>query len=475
MRTTIPDKGIASEELLRHLEESKRDDVRWHEGRTWSLVYHLDDQHQELVKRVYGDFLSENYLNPFAFKSASDLEGEIVDMCADLFRGNKDVVGTFTSGGTESIFLALYSYRERTQRLRKVRSPEIITPASVHPAFDKAAHMLGLKVRRVAVGDSFAADAKAMAKAITNDTIMMVCSAPSYPHGVMDPVVELGEIALKNGLPLHIDACIGGFMLPWVEELGYPVVPWDFRVPGVTSISADLHKFGYAPKGASVLMYKSEEFLKHQFYIQPSWSGGIYASTTLLGSRTAGPIAAAWTALKSIGRDGYLSVTQELMTAAYELRTHIGHVDGLEVVGDPVMNIVACRSNDPAVDIYVVADKLEKAGWTVDRQQLPPSIHTTVMKRNLPVLERYKEDLAEAVEFARNNPAAASEGNAAIYGVMARVPMRGMVSSNVRRLLLDLYSSRPDKNEGEAGAEIQQTPASWMGILNRILKLFGRG
>ena len=466
----IPDAGISGDALLEELRKLKQDDVKWREGRTFSLVYHLNDDHQKLVADAYREFLSENYLNPFAFKSVQGLERKVVSMSADLLNGDDNVVGTFTSGGTESILLSMYAYREWARSHKKqVKNPEVVVPSSIHPAFDKAAHLFGLTLNRVAVGGDQRADMTAMEKAITKNTILICGSAPSYPYGIMDPIPQLGELALKHNLPLHVDGCIGGFMLPWVEALGYPVPEWDFRVAGVTSISADLHKFGYAAKGASVLLYRSEEVLQHQIFIQTEWIGGVYASATILGSRTAGPIAAAWTAMCSLGKEGYMRVTDEIMTAVKYLRESISTIPGLEIVGEPVMNIIGYQSTTRDVDVYVVADQLEQRGWVVDRQQFPPTIHMTVMSYNKPVLEQYIDDLRNAVDFARSNPKASGEGQAAMYGTMARVPLRGMVEKNVRKLMMTLYSARE-----EDSAQTETSGHTWMGVVNRILKFLGR-
>ena len=317
------------------------------------------------------------------------------------------------------------------------------------------------------------ADVKAMAQKIGAKTLLLVASAPSYPHGLLDPIPSISKLAQDHKLPLHIDACIGGFMLPWIEQIRPDLVhPWDFRLPGVTSMSADTHKFGYGAKGSSVLLYRKMEFLRHQFYITTDWAGGIYASATLLGSRSGGPIAAAWTALNSIGQKRYRELAIEVMSGADRLKGAIASIPELELIGSPCMNILAFTTRKNRPDIFVVGDALEEKGWYVDRQQRPNCIHVTVMPHNIPVLEAYITDLKAAVNFALSNPDANTKGNAALYGLMARIPFRGMVEQNVRRMFEELYGKPvADLKDGANTGDSMPEPAWWMGMLNQLLSL----
>lgn len=258
VRTTIPDKGRSQDEVLEQLETFRADDIDWRGGKVFSLVYHAGEEHERFLSRAHALYSSANGLNPMAFPSLRKMEADVVDMAADLFHAPPTAVGAMSSGGTESILLAMYTYREKARRERRMlRDPEVVVPVTAHPAFDKAAHYFDIKLRKVPVTAEFLANPKKMARAINRRTIAMVGSAPQYPHGVIDPIGELGEVASRAGVPLHVDACVGGFILPWIERLGRPLPEWDFRVPGVTSISADLHKYGYAGKGASVLVWSS--------------------------------------------------------------------------------------------------------------------------------------------------------------------------------------------------------------------------
>ncbi len=301
----IPEKGQEPSTILKELKERREADIRWEDGRTWSLVYYLNDEHQYLLQNAYTTYFSENYLNPFAFPSLRQMESEVLEMTASMLHHPK-AVGTMSSGGTESIILAMFTYREWARNNKKTsRHKTILAPATVHPAFEKAAHLLGLELKRVPVDNGGQMDTVALKKSIRSDTLVIVAGAPSYPYGIVDPIEEVAAIAQEHHLPLHVDACVGGFILPWAEKLGYWSAPWDFRVPGVTSISLDLHKFGFSAKGASLIMYRSMEYLRNQFFISTEFRGGVYVSPTILGTRPGGAIAAAWATIQHLGQEVY--------------------------------------------------------------------------------------------------------------------------------------------------------------------------
>jgi sphinganine-1-phosphate aldolase len=398
--TEIPTRGLSREALLSKLNAARVKDSRWQEGRAFCLVYHPGDEKAALVKEAYNLFFSENALNPSAFPSLRRFEAEVVRMCAGLFHGGEEVEGTMTSGGTESILLAVKTAREWARAIRpEILAPEVVIPSTAHPAFHKAFHYFGLKGVTVPVGPDFRVEMDAVRAAITPNTILLVGSAPSYPHGVLDPIRDLSALALELGLLLHVDACIGGFMLPFARKLGHAIPDFDFQLPGVTSISADLHKYGYAAKGASVVLYRDAALRRHQFYVYTEWPGGIYASATMLGTRSGGSIAAAWAALNAIGMDGYLALAKRTMTATAAIRAGIAAIDGLEVVGDPDMSLIAFRATD--LDIYAVGDELNQRGWYFDRQQNPASLHLTVSQVHADVYPAFLEDLRASVERVR--------------------------------------------------------------------------
>ncbi|ACY12800.1 pyridoxal phosphate-dependent decarboxylase family protein [Haliangium ochraceum] len=439
----IPAHGVAAEELLARMNARRGEDADWRHGRVFSLVYHLGDEHEELLEQASSLYFSSNYLNPLAFRSLKRMEAEVVRMSADLLGGDGEVVGTMTSGGTESILMAVKTYRDRARKRRPwIRHPEIVAPSTVHAAFRKACHYFGIKLVTVEPGDDYRADVAAMARRIGRNTILLCASAPQYPQGVVDPIEELGALAQEKKLPLHIDACIGGFLLPWVERLGRPVPRWDFRVPGVTSISADLHKYAYAAKGASVVLYRDMSYLQHQFFVATDWSGGIYASPTMAGTRPGGAIAAAWAALHALGEDGYLDSARQIMEATDRFVAGIHTIDGLQIFGAPHMSLVCFGARDPELDIFAVADALERRGWHIDRQQSPNSIHVTLMPQHLEVLERYLSDIAEAVDEVRADPSLRTQGQAAMYGMMAKMPFARITRRGVVELMKQMYAAR---------------------------------
>ncbi|MEM7105102.1 MAG: aspartate aminotransferase family protein [Bacteroidota bacterium] len=438
---SIPEKGIQPDTLIKQLKEAKTSDVKWEEGQAWSLVYHIDRDHTHAMEKAAHLFFSENYLNPLAFKSLRKLEDEVVRMTINMLNGDKGAVGTMTSCGTESLLLAVYAARERSKKLKPwLRKPEVVLPESAHVGFDKAAHYFGVKLVKVPLNDDFTVNIKRMEKAISRRTILIVASAPQYPQGVMDPIEDIGLIAQRKKIPFHVDACMGGFFLPWIESAGYNLPKWDFRVPGVTSISADVHKYGYSIKGASVLSYRNMDYLKHQFFVATEWPGGIYASPTLLGSRPGIPIAAAWMSMHYMGKEGYVDMAKQLKLAAEKLIEGINDIPELEVLGDPCMSVMAYRSSTKAINIYALADQMEQKGWTVERQQRPSSIHLTVVPQNLKAIKQYLEDVRNSVEFLRQHPEAAKEGTAPVYGLMAKMPLRKMVKKNVRQFMESMYA-----------------------------------
>ncbi len=435
----IPAKGRAPDDILTELRGKSAADTKWREGRVFSLVYHAGEQHEQLLQKAHALYASTNLLNPMAFGSLKQMEREIVEMAGDLFHGPASVVGTVTSGGTESILCAVAAYRDRARRKKPwILRPELVVPTTIHPAFDKAAHYFGVKLVKVPVGPDFRADVRAMAKAITWKTIGLCGSAPQYAHGVVDPIAELGALAQKKNLPLHVDACIGGFILPWLEQLGRPVPRWDFRVAGVTSISADLHKFAYAGKGASVLVWRSLDDMRHQIFVATDFPGGIYASPTLIGTRPGGPIAAAWATLQSFGADGYKQLAAKAADAADRFRAGITAIPGLTLLGKSDSTIVSYAA--VGADVYALADRLEARGWTVDRQQRPASIHLTVTANHAAIVDDYLADLRAALAEVKADPSLSKSGTAPMYGMAAKMPVRRLVASNVRKVIANMYA-----------------------------------
>jgi glutamate/tyrosine decarboxylase-like PLP-dependent enzyme len=418
-QVSLQQNGRTRESVLEELKQLHQQDTKWHDGRAFSLVYHESDEHTEFLKKVYTMYFHENGLNPGAFPSIRKYEAEVVAMAARLLGGGDRAAGTMTSGGSESIMMAVKAHRDWAFATKGIRNPEMIAPLTVHPAFDKAAHYFGVKLVKAGLDSGQRVDLEQVKALIRPETILLVGSAPQYPHGVMDPIASLAALARQHGIGMHVDACVGGFMLPFLKKLGVDVPPFDFSVEGVTSMSADLHKYGFAAKGASVVLYRDQDLRRFQFFVSKDWPGGLFASPSVTGTRPAGSIAAAWATLNVLGEEGYLRIYRGLLETMKRYRSGIEKA-GFRIVGEPVGTVLAYES--PSVNIHVIADLMEKRGWFVDRQMNPDSIHLTITPANAPVVDRYCSDLAESTEYALAHPELGGEGMAAMYGMVAKLP-----------------------------------------------------
>lgn len=397
----LPQQGSAADEIVAELQEKRADDVRWAEGRTFGLVFNGGREVHRVAEAAATMFLHENALNTRAFPSLGSIQSEVVGWTAELLHGPPTVAGFMTSGGTESILCAVKAARERGRAERGVDRPNIVLPSSAHAAFHKGAHLFGLEARTVDVAPDWTADVEAMDAACDERTVLVVGSAPQYPQGVVDPIPELADLAASLGANCHVDACMGGFVLPFVELIGRHVPPWDFRVEGVTSISADIHKLGYAPKGASVILHRTRELRAYQTFVFDGWLGGLYASPSLQGTRSGAPMAAAWAVMRKLGIDGYCELTRTTLEAADRLRAGTRSIEGLTVLGDGAYHLMATTADpggEDRVDIFAVGDALRARGWLQDRQGPPDSLHATISAGNAPVVEDYLADLSDSVD-----------------------------------------------------------------------------
>ncbi len=407
---TFPQRGADKEALLAELVANRHDDADWRAGRVFSLVYHPDSPElEETLAAVSREYLAENALNPFRFPSLARLERETADMVADLLHGPPGA-GGLTSGGTESILVAVYVARDLA-RERGNSEPVLVTGLTAHPAFAKACHLLGVEQVRVAVGPDHRIDVAQLSQALDERTMMVVASAPNYPFGVIDPVEQIAALAAERGVLCHVDACLGGLLLPFWERLGEPVPLWDFRVPGVTSISADIHKYGYSFKGASVLLHRDPDGYRRQWWFDDgAWGGGIYGSPTPAGTRPAPPIAGAWAALRFLGADGYLDLARVLRDTRDLLLRGIEQIDGIRVTAQPDLSIFEVGSDE--LDISAVGDALVEAGWYPDRQ--PGGLHFMLSPFHAKVAPDFLTALAAAVAAVRGGRT--SDGATATYG-----------------------------------------------------------
>jgi sphinganine-1-phosphate aldolase len=458
----LPQSGMPAENVLSRMKALRERDVQWREGKTWSLVYHAGDEVSELLKEAYTLFLSENALNPMAFPSLKQLEAEVVAMTAGLLGGDDETAGNMTSGGTESLLMTVKTARDWARATKPaVTTPEMILPATAHPAFAKAAHYFCVKPVYIPVGTDFRADVSAAQAAITPNTVLMVGSAPSYPQGVIDPIPELARLARDNELLFHVDACVGGFMLPFVRRLGYPVPDFDLGVPGVTSISVDLHKYAYAAKGASVILYRNRELRRHQFFVSTDWSGGIYASPTMAGTRPGGAIAAAWAVMNHLGEEGYLAVADTVMKTVTKLKEGVGAIPGVEILGEPAMSILAVGSD--RYNVYEIGDEMAARGWYMDRQQFPPSLHLTVTRAHAAVAGQFLADLEQAVAAARRFS----------WSKLSNSVQVGLVRAAIRLLpagLVSALTARASSLAGIDGANLPTRSAAMYGMMASLPK-----
>jgi len=396
---SLPQTGMSKDEILEALAAKRVGDVRWQEGRTFGMVYDAGPEAHEVVEAVAAMFLHDNALNTLAFPSLGQIQSEVVAITRDLLHGD-GAAGFLTSGGTESILMAVKAARDRARVERGITEPEMVLPVSAHAAFHKAAHYFGLEVRKVPVRDDWRADVDAAASLINANTVLVVGSAPQYPQGVIDPIPALAALAAAAGANFHTDACMGGFVLPFMEMLGHDVPPWDFRVDGVTTISADIHKLGYAPKGASVLLHRTKQLRQFQTFVFEDWLGGFYASPSMQGTRAALPMACAWAMLHHLGIDGYVRLTQLTLDTKDRLVEGVRAIPELIVLGEPEAQLVAISAAtevEVPIDVFALGDALAARGWFHDRQRPPDTLHATVSAGNAPVIEDYLVDLRACV------------------------------------------------------------------------------
>jgi len=400
----LPKQGRPVDAVIADLVAKRSHDVRWSEGRAFGMVYNGGPEVHEVAEAAARLYLHENALNTKAFPSLGQIQSEVVGWTADLLHAPASAAGFLTSGGTESILCGVLAARERGRRERDITAPEMVLPESAHAAFHKAAHLFGIRVRKTPVQTDWTADVDAMADAVNANTVLVVGSAPQYPQGVVDPIPDIAAIAARVGANCHVDACMGGFVLPFAELLGRQVPPWDFRVEGVHSISADVHKLGYAPKGVSVILHRDKHLRAYQTFVFDDWLGGFYASPNLQGSRSGMPMACAWAVMQHLGIDGYLRLTAATLDSADRMRAGIAAIEGIRVLGHPRYHLHAMASDptvEPALDIFALGDALLARGWFHDRQGPPDSLHSTVSNSNTGMIERYLADLAAAVAEVR--------------------------------------------------------------------------
>ena len=401
----IPSKGISRDELFKRMEDYGAHDLQTHGGRTWAYVYDSGRARvEEVAKEAYLRFLSPNGLDPTVFPSLLRFENELMAMAAAHLNGGEEAVGSFTSGGTESCMLAVKTARDFFREKKPgIKEPEMILPVTAHAAFHKAAHYFCVKPVMVPVDPrTYKADVAALGEAVTENTILMVGSAVSYAHGVMDPIAEMGRLALEKDILLHVDGCVGAWMLPYFRRLGAEVPDFDFSVPGVTSLSMDFHKYAYCPKGASVILYKNKDLRRYQFFACAGWTGYTVINATIQSSKTGGPLAAAWATLNSFGDEGYLRIAEQTLEATRKVIAGIESIPSLRILGRPEFSMVAFTSDE--VNVFDIIDEMKEKSWYIQPQLgfhgSKENIHLSVTGISLGRVEEMLADLRECVEKA---------------------------------------------------------------------------
>lgn len=451
----LPEEGRGRQEILDELRAlATAEDAAWETGKCSGSMYCGDHDHYGFMNEVFGLFGHMNILQRDMCPSATRFEGEVIAMALDLMNGDAaaerghDIAGMVTSGGSGSIMHALLAYRDHARQTRGITDPNVVKPETSHPAFDKGCHLFGIEIRNVPVDpDTTVVRPEVMAEQIDENTIAIIGSACNYGYGTIDPIPELSDLAVERGVGLHVDGCLGGFILPFGQQLGYDQIPvFDFRLPGVTSISADTHKYGYALKGTSTLLFRDEEVRNAQYFFRTDWTGGKYCSPGMEGSRSGGLLAATWASMISLGRQGYLDHAREIFDTAFAMQDAVRSHPELRIMGDPTF----CFSftSDPAgggdFDIYHVNDFMKLRGWRFNGQQYPNAIHMAVTRPQTQpgVVEAFAADLAEAVPYAIEHKDE-TPGSAAVYGGVA-----GGMTDEADEFIRTVMADMMDKHQG---------------------------
>jgi glutamate/tyrosine decarboxylase-like PLP-dependent enzyme len=445
----LPAKGRDKDDIVRELSAmAEEENAKWKDGRVSGTFYHAGDEHRSFLNKVFSLFSHENTIQFDLCPSMFKMESEIIAMTAGMLNGDAvtahnpgdRVCGTLTSGGTESILMAMKAYRDWARSEKGIETPEIVMPHTAHPAFDKADQYFGIKMVHVPVSaPDFRVDPAAVEARINSNTAAIVGSAGNYPYGLIDPLEKLSDLALKHNVGMHVDGCLGGFILPWIEKLGYAIPPFDFRLPGVTSMSADTHKYGFALKGTSVVLYRSNNLRRHQYFNVPDWPGGLYASPTAAGSRSGGLTAATWASMIYLGEEGYLKAARSIMAVADKIKQGLEEIPELTLIGEPTF-VISFRSE--AVDVYHINDFMKTKGWRFNVLQLPPALHFCVTMPQTAaagVADRFLDDLKAGVAYARTKAGTVAE-TTALYGLAGTLEGNKQVTELIYGVFDYLYS-----------------------------------
>ncbi|EIN11750.1 PLP-dependent transferase [Punctularia strigosozonata HHB-11173 SS5] len=409
----------------------------WRHGKLSGAVYHGGEDMEKVIVAAFARYCVSNPLHPDVFPAIRKMDAEIVSMCLRMYN-NPNGAGTTTSGGTESILMSVKTHRDWARAVRGITEPEMIVPITAHAAFNKAAAYFKIKLHPMPVNqETRQVDIKRVRRAINRNTIMLVSSAINFPDGCQDDIVSLGALAKKHNIGLHVDCCLGSFIMPFLEEAGFPVEPFDFRVEGVTAISCDTHKYGFAPKGSSVIMYRDAELRRHQYYVQPDWIGGVYGSPSISGSRPGALIAGTWAAMNYMGHNGYLESCRSIVSCAKKIQKAITtEISELYVLGNPPASVVAFASRSPVVNVLEVGDAMSKRGWHLNGISNPPAVHIACTRLTTAIVDTFIADLKDAVKEAKLQPG--GKGNmVAVYGLGNSSPVGPSMVGELASAFLD--------------------------------------
>ena len=438
----LPDKGMTHAEVLQELDKMDSIvDADWSQGWVSGCAYNCSQELTRLTSAVFARYTWTNPLHIDIFPHIRKMEAEVVQWCVRLFHGGPDACGTMTTGGTESIILAMYAYRQVAIE-KGIEYPEIVCPMSTHCAFDKAAEYFRMKVVRVPLDQrTMAVNVKEMAHHISSNTVVLVGSAPQFPHGAVDPIREIAQLGHKHGIGVHVDCCLGGFLVPFMDAAGFPIAPVDFRLKGVTSISADTHKYGFSPKGSSVILYSSQELRRRQFFVTTDWQGGVYATPNISGSRVGAVIAATWAVMLFMGQDGYVESTRKIISTTRWIVAELRKIPGIYVMGKPEVSVLAIASKE--FDIFRLNSAMSKRKWHLSNLQFPSALHlsVTLIHTYEGVAQRLVNDVRECVREIMKTPKAKATGAAALYGVAQAIPDRSIVADIAVAFLETAYKT----------------------------------
>lgn len=447
--TELPPEGLSEEKVLESLDKlnSVLRHSDWKNGKVSGAVYHGGDELIDLQSKAFQKYCIANQLHPDVFPGVRKMEAEVVSMVLKMFNAPETGCGTTTSGGTESLLLACLSAKMYGLRFKGIREPEMIIPKTAHAGFDKAGYYFGIKIHHVDLDPvTYQCDVKQMKRLINRNTVLLAGSAPNFPHGIIDDIEAIGKLGEKYKIPVHVDCCLGSFIVAFMAKAGFDDVPlFDFRVPGVTSISCDTHKYGFAPKGSSVIMYRSPLLRKQQYYVSTDWTGGLYGSPTLAGSRPGALVVGCWATLVNFGEKGYIESCKEIVGKARSLKEFIKkEVPDLQILGDPLCSVISFTSN--TINIYELSDTLSKSGWHFSALQKPASVHFALTHLTLQSIDELKQALKTTVEKMKSEPNAkpSSDGTGALYGVAGSVKTAGVADRLIEGFLDSLYKLEPE-------------------------------